>query len=357
MSVVEPPAVPAAQPASPPSFQGSEADLAAQARLDAAFPKGQQPGDTPPPAAPDPANEPSVDLFDDEALDGLNFDGLAYRDGVKLRNDLVRARDTYKPFRDAFGTMTDESRQQLLDAAPYLGDDLGLVIDATAQLHPQDRAYFVNAMQLLATNPEEGAKALQAGAEQIRAAQAAGGLPVNTPAPAPAPQPAPVDPNMPEWAQLPGQAPQPAVDPLDQPMTRRQYQEEQAARESADEVNRLQTQILAEATELGYDPNAQVGTPEYDQFNFLLSVAGQPDVGYDLGKAHERVQGIKQAAIDEFVQAKSADAARPGAAPIIEGAPPAEVRTLESLGDAHAAMQARMTATLGPDPRARVAGD
>src|SRR6478735_3205840 len=178
MTQVPAPATPPVpQTPTPTSLGDSEAAAAAHARLAEAFPEGTQPGTpagTPPPAAPAAPGEPApaeTDLFDDAAIDGLNFDGLQYRDGMKLRDQIVKARDTYRPFRDAFATMDEGQRQALLDSAPMLGADLATVAQVNARLHPEDRAYFQEAMSKFAAGDVEGGtQMLEEGAASIRAA-------------------------------------------------------------------------------------------------------------------------------------------------------------------------------------------
>src|SRR5262245_18494615 len=116
------------QPA-PPAQDLSDATAAAAARLEGEFGNNAVDGFVPPAnaanqtpaAAPHEAAEGGeLDIFDDAALDSLNFDGLQYRDGMTLRSEIQKSRDRFKPFNDAFGSMDDDQRQLLLDSAPTL---------------------------------------------------------------------------------------------------------------------------------------------------------------------------------------------------------------------------------------------
>lgn len=358
MTQVPPPPVPTPQSAIPPSFAEGPAVDAARARIDAGLAAGDPDA---PPTAPAPAAVPAVpgapagdapptelDFFSDDGLAGLNFDGMQYRDGKKLEGEIRKARDAYKPFRDAFAGLSDTERQALLDGAPTLGSDLATLTGTLGRLHEDDRQWFTDAMAVLADDPVEGAKLLAQGAADIQAAFAPGG-PGAAPAPPVGGQP------IPDWAQPPA----PAA-PEEAPLTRAEFDRlmnERATQEDfARQTERIQAEILAEARDLGYDPEAAEGTPERARFAFLLSTAGQPGVG-DISKAHTVLEGIKQSTIDSFIQAKAADAGRP-IVPSTDGTTPvAPPRELSTLPDAAAAMRSRMDAQLGPDPRRRSTSD
>lgn len=330
-------------PVAPPPQNFDAATDAVNARLEAEF--GHQRVDNPdgtPAAAPAPpqapAADPDLDLFDDAAVDGMNFDGLQYRDGVKLREQITKVQQKFRPFRDAFGDLSDEQRQLLLDSAPNLAADLGTLSAVAQRLQPEDRAWFVETMELLARDPVAGADRLAAGADAVR--QAFG-----------APPPAPG-----------AEAPRPSAsavpdDPFgsddDQPITRADLQRWQQERDEAANMARLQDEIANQARELGYDPSAQEGTDAYDDYSYLLTVAGRPSVQGDLEKANAIVKAREQKVIDAFVEGKSNDATRPAVPANPGGVAASGERELTSFEDARAAMDARLDSTLGPDPRRR----
>lgn len=350
--------IPPAAAAAVPTPQPPEQDLtgagdAARDRLAQAFPDNGIPGDGTPPAAQGgegvvtPAAEDApLDIFADGALEGLDFAGMQYRDGKKLENEIRQARDKFRPFNDAFGTMSDDARAQLLQAAPNLGNDLATLGAAAGQLHPDDRAYFADAMALMATDPQRAAAMLEHGATQLRSAYAEPGA---APAPAPAGQPA-----VPEWAAPEGAEQAAELDPLDQPMTMRQWQEVQQRDQYARDVAGQEQAIIDEAKALGYDPDSSDPIAAA-RLSTLITLAGRPEVGGDLSKAHALMEQARQADIDAFVQGKTADAANPTAPDT--GAAPAERRVLATAEDGAAAMRNRLDSVLGPDPRRRDADD
>lgn len=345
------PAAPAVPTPQPPAQDLTGAGDAARDRLASAFPDPAIPGgDGAPPAGQGgegvvtpPAENAPVDIFADDALENLDFSGMQYRDGKKLENEIRTARERYRPFTDAFGAMTDEARQALLDAAPDLGNDLGTLSAASRVLHPDDRAYFAEAMSLMSKDPQKAAEMLSHGAEQLRAAYAIPGQPPAAPAPGESGA-------MPEWAAPEGAEPGAEVDPLDQPMTMRQFQEAQKADAYAAEVRQNEQAIIDEAKALGYDPDTD-DPIAFARLQTLVALAGRPDIGGDLTKAHTLLEQARQADIDAFVQGKTADAANPTAPNL--GAPPAERRELETAEDGRSAMMTRLDATLGPDTRRR----
>lgn len=338
----------------PPSLAESEAAAAAHARLDAAFPTSTPgepaPGVTPPaapavPGAPAETAPPEIDLFSDEGIESLIREDMPYRDGKALREQVTKVRNEMRPFRDAFGDLDESQREMLLNAAPELGSDMATIAGVMATVHPADRQFFLDAAALMVTDPMAGAEMLARGAEMIRQSQ---GVAVTPPA---APVPG-TDP-MPGWAA-------PEGDPNEAPMTRADFEREMATREQqralADEVNQHERQILARARELGYDPDAAIGSAERDRYAMLLSLAQQPDIGFDIDKANARLDVINQAAIDAFVAGKSNDATRP-AAPAAAGVAPVETQPLETMTDGQTAMRARLAAALGPDARRRSSED
>lgn len=336
-AAVEPgaPAAPSAPAGQPPGF--GDASAAAQARIDEAFPQPLQPG-TPADvaaAAQAPAVEDApFDIFADDALETLDLENLQYRDGARIAKEIASARDRFKPFNDAFGGLNDDQRNALIENAPTLGSDLATFSALAPQLHPDDRAYMMRAMELMATDPARAAQMLAEGATLIQQA-----FPGAAPAPAaPAAEPNPWDPP----AELP---------PEEQPLTRADLERELAAREYQGEVKRAEDDIRARAKELGYDPES--ANPADDaRFRTFIAMAGRPEVNGDLDRAHALMGEMDQAIIDRFVQAKSADAERPGA-PVTGAAPAQPPQAMDTLDDARAAANLRLDSVLGPDPRRR----
>lgn len=354
MTQAQPPAAPAAPPAStpaapnpgagqPPGF--GDAQQAAADRLAAAFPEGLQPGTPADVAAAATAAPEATDFWAEDADEKLIPDNMQYRDAVELRGELKKARETYRPFRDAFGQLDEAERNAVMAAAPTLGSDLAQFSQIAPNLHPDDRAYMMQAMQLMG-DPATVA----AGAEML--ANAATILRGETPAPTQAQAPfAPLgqpdltnpaawaDPNL--GQQLP---------PEQQPMTRADFAAMMQERDNERQVQDSESQILAKARELGYDPDAT--DPIADgRFRTFIAMAARPEVDGDLDRAHSLMEQMDQATIDKFVQAKSADADRPGAPAM--GATPADTRVLDTMTDARGAAEARIAAALGPDPRRR----
>lgn len=343
-----PPAAPPAEPVSAPANPGAghppgfhDAEAAARARIDAALPQGTPPG-APAPEAP-PADAPAApDIWSDAFDDAMIPDGMPYRDAVGLRNEVKQAREAFRPFRDAFGGLDDAGRQAVLSAAPDLGSDLPFIASAMGALHPEDRAYMTRALEMMATDPVQGAQMLSDAADVLRGA--AGGAPGGAPPAAPG---APVDPAA--WQDPNALAPPPA-DPAAAPLTRADLEQWAQDRDYQRDVATSEERILARSKELGYDPDSTDPLVR-NRFLSFIGLAGQPELAGDLDRAHEMMQQGDQAVIDGFVQAKAADADRPGA-PETGAAPTAPV-VLETTADAHAAMLGRLDANLGPDPRRR----
>lgn len=344
MTQAQPPAAPAAaaEPAVDPS-------AAALARIEAEFPTDTPPGaGTEPPGAPaaPPAGEAPAeaefDLFDDAAIDSIDFGDLPYRAGDKLKKELFKARDTFRPIRDALAGLDDDQRAAFLAAAPELGGDLGSFASALAAVHPEDRPFFRDAMALLADfeNPEslrKGAEMLAYGASQIQAnldgmnaGQAAAAAAPGTPDPT---QPAP------------------AAGAEDAPLTRADLQAaldaDRRTRDEAADLERGMAQVRQEAVDLGYDPTAQRGSAENRSFNRLLDLAQEPEIG-SLVKAHEYLENEKQAIVDAYVKAKSEGSDRPVVPAGAGTAPAAPAAPLETQADMRDVIHARMDAELGP---------
>lgn len=344
-AAVEPgaPAAPPAEPVSAPPNPGAghpagfqDAEAAARARIDAGFPQAVPPG-APAAEAPPAEAPPAPDIWSDEFDDNMIPDGMPYRDAVGLRNEVKQAREAFRPFRDAFGGLDDVGRQAVLSAAPDLGNDLPFIASAMGALHPDDRAYMTRALEMMATDPVQGAQMLSDAADILRGA--AGGAPGGAP---------PVAPGAPE---VPAAAAPPA-DPTSAPLTRADLEQWAQERDYQRDVSTSEERILARSRELGYDPDSTDPIVR-NEFLSFIGLAGQPEVAGDLDRAHEMMEQRNQAVIDRFVQAKAADADRPGAPET--GAAPTSPVVLETNADGHAAMLGRLEANLGPDPRRRVA--
>lgn len=268
---------------------------------------GAEPGIADPsaPVTP-PAAEPPAPSVPDPAL---VTDDIPYRDAVRLREEMARARDTYKPIEEALADIGDEDRSTLLAALP--------------NLHPDDRSALIDSMRMLASDDpeqvEEAAAFFVRVAEHLRSGDEPDTSAVDR------------DPDL-----LAG-------DPMDQPMTRREHEAWAAEQRQEAEVARQTEGILSEARELGYDPEA-TDPAAIGEFAALCEIARRTDG--DLTKAHGVLQQRRQAVIDEYVASKQADAARTPSP--TGGASSTEERTLDTLDDAEAAMRARMEATLGP---------
>lgn len=347
MTQVPPPAAPAptADPAQPPSFVEGAAMDAAKARLDAEFPQATPPGA--PPALPAEVPE-DLDIFDDDAVDAmLAAENLPYKDGARLKREIFKARDQFRPLRDALGTLDEDSRASFLEAAPHLGGDLAPWAQTLARLHPDDRAIFASTMNLLASG--DPADVARGASELERLGRQIGGQP-----PAPGVQAPPAAaPEQPAWmdpAQMPPAAPEARV------ITEAEFESRLAERDrqrtEADHVARLQEQMRGQARELGYDPDAIRGTDEFRRFDRLLAYAQEPEIGFDLVKAHGVIEAEQQKIIDNYVKAKSEGSETP-AMPVGAGGAPTNQQPLETALDARAAMLARLEGTLGPDLRAR----
>lgn len=321
------------------------ADAAARDRLAAAFPDPLQPGapaDVAAAAAAPPAADAPFDIFDPDAIDKLDLGSLQYRDGAKLAKDIAAARDKFKPLNDAFGGLDDAQRAALVAAAPTLGADLAVFGQVGSQLHPDDRAWFMGVMGEFATDPLGAAKKLAAGASAIQA---------NYVDPAAPPAPA-ADPNAPpsddSWID-PDAAP---ADPANAPVTRADLEAYMNQQRYEADVRSQEQAVLAAAAKLGYSPNPNDPIAD-NRFDSFIGMARR--TGGDLDKAHQLMQAQDQAIIDGFVQAKAADADRPGTP--ATGGPPVDTQVLDTLPDAQQSMLNRLEGALGPDPRRRGAED
>jgi len=285
----------------------------------------------------EPAAE--ADPFSEAALDQIVPGDMPYRDAQKLRNDLAKFRDQYKPIHETFGGLDDTARTSFMEASKHLGADVARVADVFARLHPDDRAYFIGALgDLASTDP---AVVKQAAVDLQRAAAIILG---NEPPPDAAPP-----------------APAPSADDLDddpdRPLTQadldayyeRRRQEEAYERQQADLMATIQKEIEG----LGYDFEKAKNDPiEQWRIAGLLDVARTHFDG-DIAKAHAVADAWRQQEIDAFVAAKSADAGRISSPADAGAAPHAEPTPNETIETAERRLEERLDAEFGPDPRGR----
>lgn len=293
-------------------------------------------GDVDPAAA---MNERLSGAFDAEVADDAT-----YRDVKGVRDDVAKARDAYKPYAEAFGGLDDAARAELLEVAPNLGGDLGVIGKAFAGLHPDDRKALAGIIQGISTDPVAAAQQLQQAAAQIE--QAFGGG-ADDAGDEDDDEYDPAD----ELAELESYDDDEADDdPMAAPMTRADFAQmmEQAAYDQT--VTNMEQTILTELRELGYDADSN-DPVERARATALLELArtSDEDLPVALRQAHEAIEGWEQQVIDQYASGKRADARRPQ--PPGGGAPASGERVLESLGDAREAMNARLDGVLGAGRR------
>lgn len=276
----------------------------------------------------------------DAAFDAEVPDDLSYRDGAKLAADIAKARDTYKPFAEAFGSLDDDARAQLLEVAPNLGADLAVIGQSFALLHPDDRAALASIIQGISVDPATAADDLVRAADAIRAA---------------------VDPDAAAAAEKGDIEDLDAAGDLGEfededqeydlndpnaPMTMGRFNAmmEAAAAEQAEQ--QMVNEVVNELRELGYDPESE-DQREQVRTEAVLAMARRLDG--NLAEAHAALQAWEQGNVDQYVNGRRADAQRP--LPPGAGAPPTQERVLETLDDAASAMDARLDAEYGPQRR------
>lgn len=328
----------------PPAAPMSPSE-AANARIEQAVANGltddgdgvNGPDRTPTAASGDPAVPAAAPA--PGSLDGLEVpDNLAYRDGVKLREQITEFKGRYKPFEEAFGGLEEADRSAAVDALRGLGTDAAPVIGIVAGMHPNDRAMLLNAYAEFSTDPVKGAEAFRVIAEQ--AAKAAGINPAvgNGTSPPPVPDPA---------------AGALGDDDLDRPITRRELEQRESERAAAADTARAQeqaqSQILTDARALGYDPES-TDPAERTRADHLIWLAGFRTEG-DLKAAHAVLEGERQAVIDGYLKDKRANASRP-AAPETGTAPSGQTEPNTPVDPMERARN-RLDAELGPDLFAR----
>lgn len=249
-------------------------------------------------ANPDPAGDPAPEATEatappvDGPLPDDIPDDIPYRDAKKLRDDLARYKERYRPYEERLGNIPDDVRQQLLDEVDDLAGSL-------YGLPAEDR----HALMAFADVVRSG------DADQIRQVLDAWRGGFDDPAPQPAAKP--------------------EFDPADGELVTRadleRFYAEQSERQA---VEAAQYEIIREVRDLGYDPEA-ADPIERARTGTLLTLAGE--FGGDIAKAHEMLEAERQRQIDEYLAAKTKDASRTAAAPV--GGSPSPARNVLDLSD------------------------
>lgn len=253
--------------------------------------------------APDGDAPPAADTeFPATPLPDDISDDIPYRDAKKLRDDLARYKERYKPYEEHLGALDEQARQALLQDAPALAETL-------YALDPNDRqALLAFADVVKGGDPRQIAEVLDAwnqGFEQYR---------------------------------KPAQPEQPAVDLGEADLvTRADLERYMAEQEEQRAIAAAQDEILREVRELGYDPEA-TDPIERVRSTTLIQLASELDG--DIARAHQLIEAAEQQRIDSYLAAKTKDASRTAAAPV--GASPSTARAAEELSSderSEAAMQ------------------
>lgn len=269
----------------------------------AQYPQGGQ--DAPPPAAaPAPAAAPTPPPSAPPASDplaGLNpslaEDDMPYREAKRLRDEIVRAREKYGPYAEAFADLDEADAETMLEIARSLADG--------------DRE---SVAEFLA-----------------KSAQHVGGEGWTWPDGSPAPEGAP-------GASAPETPAEPAY------LTEEQLEAKLAQRDQEAAIAEAQREMLDEIRGFGYDPES-TDPIQRARFASLVELA-RLDPDGSIENAHKALTGWEQQIRDDYVQGKTADAGRP--AQVDGGETPVETASLETLDDAEAAMRARMDQSFGP---------
>lgn len=255
-------------------------------------------------ATHDTAQEPEADLETPPEADTPGFldperapDDMPYRDAKALRDELARARDTYKPYVDAFGNLDEETR--------------GEVAKSFGGLHPDDLGAFATIADALNRDPAAAADMMIEAAGYLRGDG---------------------DADTTDDADGDGLMSRSDVDAM--------FHERDMKAAQATEF----AKIHAEATELGYDLDS-TDPVERAKATTLLNLAARNPDG-NLNDAHQALAAWEQGVRDEYAKGKRTDAARPQSPDA--GASPTEERVLDGMDDAEAAMRSRIESTLGP---------
>lgn len=140
----------------------------------------------------------------------------------------------------------------------------------------------------------------------------------------------------------------------EKPLTRAEaealWAEREAAREAEREAAEVQKAIVAEAKELGYDPDAAKGTLAHARFLTLLTLA-RDAFDSDIAKAHEALEAERQALIAEHVEKIAAENGKAPAPVRSGGVGGQQSGPPKTLAEARAAMSATLDAQGYPKSR------
>lgn len=234
----------------------------------------------------------------------------------ELRAENAKYRERFEPFEKAFGELDDQARADLLEAGPGLGADLITLAKAAKGLVPQDRAYIADVMASIPTDPAGAAEKLSKAAEILRGGDQQAAEPDED-----------LDPD--DFATIGG---------VEQMLERREAEAAKAAQAREDRAT-----IRDEMKQLGYDLDSK-DPLESSRVSALLKAAEfapDGDLRAAIQAGHKVLDGWEQKIRDEYVESKRKDGDRP-APPGGSGSAPSAERTLETLEDADAAMNARL---------------
>ncbi len=208
----------------------------------------------------------------------------------ELREESAKYRTQYAPYRDAFEPYTEEERAEWLDLA-----------------------------QTLAKDPAAAAERFRAIADSI----------------APSTLPEPVAPVVP----IPGQ-----VDPLDSPMTMRQFQE-LTQKQQAEWVQQSQVQEQERLIQQNYDVASQLGykSGTREIVNLLWTARNDPRAEGDLQKAHQILEGEKVEVVRQYLGQK-AEGRINVPVPTGIGHAPSNATPPKTFAEARASLDARIDA-------------
>lgn len=276
--------------------------------------------------APDAATTPA-----DTPDDGTPEE-MTYRDAQKLRQEQKEYRERWGPYEERFGRLDDDTRAVALELTPLLFEqdpaiaaDIATLIQAYPSLVDADRQIVNDGIiGLLGRNDADAIHNLSLVGRLLRGE-------------APDDDTSEADDEYDDEPDGPAYVTEDVLEDRVQSVIRQQQllAQEQAA----------VSEILAEVRDLGYDLDSE-DVREQARVESLFALARR--LG-SIEEAHAALSGEGQSNVDEFVRGKQADASRPQ--PPGAAAPASEGRTLETLGDAEAGMNARLDAVLGPQRR------
>lgn len=275
------------------------------------------------PSAPE---EPEVEEPAGDEPAGDEDQPISLKEARKLRQEQKQYRERWGAYEQAYGSVTPESVNGLLQVAPNTAADLALMTASFGSLVPQDQAVVIDVLGRIESDPSTAARQIAVIGALLRGEdpQAAG---------------AAVDDAIDDLDDDdldddgPGYlTPEDLDERLGQWFTQRQREMVEAAEDRA---------LRAELEELGYDLDSE-DLDEQVRLESLLATARR--LGGDLTEAHRRLESVAQARIDKFVEERKADAGRP--LPPSAGAPASGERELVTMDDAEASMRARLSGAL-----------